>query len=145
MLPSAIRGFAAGFGIAAGPGLAGRVSALRERLRSAEDDELPAAARETVATLIEQLDDPAGRMEAIERSILAWYRASEVSRRPATVPGIGRLNATPIAATVPDAPRLGSGREFAARIGPVPRERSRGGRQRPGGIAERGNPISGGS
>ena len=140
MLLNAIRGFAAEFGIVVAQG-SWHVSALRERLRSAEDDELPAAARETIATLFEQLDELAGRIDVLERRILVWHRESEVSRRLATAPDIGPLNATPIAATVPDASQFSSGREFAAWIGLVPREHSSGGKQRLGGISKRGNPY----
>ena len=140
MLLNAIRGFAAEFGIVVAQG-SWHVSALRERLRSAEEHELPTAARETIATLFEQLDDLTGRIDALERRILVWHRANEVSRRLATVPGIGPLNATLIAATVPDASQFGSGREFAAWIGLVPREHSSGGKQRLGGISKRGNPY----
>lgn len=91
--------------------------------------------------LFGQFDDLDRRIEQLERQIMTWHRASEVSRRLATIPGIGLTCATLIAATVPDASQFRSGREFAAWIGLVPREHSSGGKQRLGGISKRGNPY----
>ena len=140
MLTNAVRGFAAEFGIVSAKG-AWHVPALRERLHGAEPEELPAAAREVLQVLFGQFDDLDRRIEQLERQIMAWHRESEVSRRLATIPGIGPINATLIAATVPDASQFRSGREFAAWIGLVPREHSSGGKQRLGGISKRGNPY----
>lgn len=72
---------------------------------------------------------------------MAWHRTNEVSRRLASIPGIGPLNATLIAATVADAKQFRSGREFAVWIGLVPKESSSGGKQRLGHISKRGNPY----
>lgn len=140
MLTNAVRGFAAEFGIVSARG-AWHVPALRERLQEAEPEELPEAAREVLQVLFRQFDDLDRRIERLERQIMAWHRESEVSRRLATIPGIGPINATLIAATVPDASQFRSGREFAAWIGLVPREHSSGGKQRLGGISKRGNPY----
>ena len=58
----------------------------------------------------------------------------EAVRRPTmrfeTIPGIGVIGGTAIAATVPDPKVFGSGRDFAAWIGLVPREDSTGGKQK---------------
>lgn len=140
MLTNAVRGFAAEFGIVSAKG-AWHVPALRARLQEAKPEELPEAAREVLRVLFRQLDDLDRRIERLERQIMAWHRESEVSRRLATIPGIGPINATLIAATVPDASQFRSGREFAAWIGLVPREHSSGGKQRLGGISKRGNPY----
>lgn len=72
---------------------------------------------------------------------MVWHRASPESRRLASIPGIGPINATLIAATVPDPRQFKSGREFAAWIGLVPKESSSGGKQRLGHISKRGNPY----
>jgi transposase len=47
-----------------------------------------------------------------------------------TIPGIGVIGATAIAASVPDAGVFKSGREFAAWIGLVPRQNSSGRKER---------------
>ena len=140
MLTNAVRGFAAEFGIVSAKG-SWHVPALRARLQEAEPEELPDAARGVLQVLFRQFDDLDRRIEQLERQIMAWHRESEVSRRLATIPGIGPINATLIAATVPDASQFRSGREFAAWIGLVPREHSSGGKQRLGGISKRGNPY----
>jgi transposase len=57
-----------------------------------------------------------------DRRILAWHRASEVSRRLAEIPGVGPLIATAPVAAVPDPYAFRSGRDFSAWIGLVPRE-----------------------
>ena len=54
--------------------------------------------------------------------IMVQHRLSEASKRLESIPGIGVIGATAIAATVPDPKVFGSGRDFAAWIGLVPRE-----------------------
>ena len=62
-----------------------------------------------------------------------------VSQRLATVPKIGPIIATAIAATVADPKTFCSGREFAAWLGLVPRQNSTGGKARLGRISKRGD------
>jgi transposase len=50
----------------------------------------------------------------IEGRLATWHRQSRVSRLLATVPGIGIMGASAIAATVADPSLFRSGREFAA-------------------------------
>jgi hypothetical protein len=59
--------------------------------------------------------------------------------RLATIPGIGPIIATAIAATIADPNTFRSGREFAAWLGLVPRQNSTGGKARLGGISKRGD------
>ena len=75
----------------------------------------------------------------LERRIHAQHRASEASRRLETIPGIGVIGATAIAATVTDPSAFKSGREFAAWIGLVPRQNSTGGKERLGWISKQGD------
>lgn len=78
------------------------------------------------------------RETALEAKILAWHRASEVSQRLATIPGIGPITAAAIAATASDPTQFTSGRHFAAWIGLVPRQHSTGGKEQLGPISKRG-------
>lgn len=55
------------------------------------------------------------------------------------VPGIGKLTATAVLATVADAHHFDNGRDFAANLGLVPREHGSGGKQRLFGITKRGD------
>jgi len=57
------------------------------------------------------------------------------------VPGIGKLIASVIAASVPTRAVFKSGRDFAAWLGLTPRQNSSGGKQTLGGITQQGNPI----
>ena len=62
-----------------------------------------------------------------------------MSQRLATIPGIGPVIATAIAATVADPSAFRSGREFAAWLGLTPTQRSTGGKQRLGRISRKGD------
>ena len=70
---------------------------------------------------------------------MAWYRANELARRIATVPGVGLLGATALAATVTDPTHFRSGRQFAAWLGLTPLKNSSGGKERLGRISKMGD------
>ena len=74
--------------------------------------------------LIAQLEALQQQIGTLECQIHARHRTSEASRRLETIPGIGVIGATAIAATVTDPKAFKSGREFAAWIGLVPRQNS---------------------
>jgi transposase len=92
-----------------------------------------------LAVLADQLRDVAARVAVVEGELMAWHRASEVSRRLATIPGVGPITASAIVATVGDATQFKSGRQFAAWLGLVPQQRSSGGKERLGRIPKRGD------
>jgi transposase len=96
-------------------------------------------AQQILRLLAAQLDEAKQRIEDLDAQIAAWHKASPASQRLATIPGIGPLVATAIAATVPDASAFRSGREFAAWLGLAPRQRSTGGKQRLGRISREGD------
>jgi transposase len=73
------------------------------------------------------------------RRCFVWHKNNAVCQRLATIPGIGPIIATAIAATVPDPIVFRSGREFAAWLGLVPRQHSTGGKSRLSGISKRGD------
>ena len=56
-----------------------------------------------------------------------------------TVPSVGIMGASAIAATVPDPTLFRSGREFAAWLGMTPRQNSSGGKERLGRTSKRGD------
>ena len=70
---------------------------------------------------------------------MAWHRSDDTSRRLATIPGIGPITASAIAASVPDPTQFKSGRQFAAWLGLTPRPNSSGGKERLGGISKQGD------
>ncbi len=98
--------------------------------------------RQALQALVEQLAALQEQIGALERSIHAQHRASEASRRLETIPGIGVIGATAIAATVTDPSAFKSGREFAAWIGLVPRQNSTGGKAEARRNIEAGRSIS---
>ena len=101
--------------------------------------ELPDLARRTLQIILDQLTAVGQQIGEIEHHIHAQHRSSEASRRLETIPGIGVMGATAIAATVPDPTVFKSGREFAAWIGLVPRQNSSGGKERLGSISKQGD------
>jgi len=68
-----------------------------------------------------------------------WHRENKVSQLLASIPGIGIMGATAIAATVTDTSLFRSGREFAAWLGMTPRQNSSGGKERLGRTSKRGD------
>jgi transposase len=76
--------------------------------------------KQSLQALIAQLAALQEQIGQLERSMHAQHRASDSSRRLETIPGIGVIGATAIAATVTDPSAFKSGREFAAWIGLVP-------------------------
>jgi transposase len=137
MLINALRGHLAEFGIIAARGPGG-VGALVAALHAGQDG-LPELARQVLHGLVDQLRALAVEIAKAEKRILAWHRDSEASRRLASIPGIGPITASAIAAAVPDATLFRSARQFAAWLGLTPRPRSSGGKQRLGGISKQGD------
>lgn len=66
-------------------------------------------------------------------------KTDDAARRLATIPGIGVLNATALAAAVGNAATFRRGRDLAAWLGLVPRQNTTGGKPRLLGISKRGN------
>lgn len=75
----------------------------------------------------------------LERQIGSWQRRESKCQRITAIPGVGRLTASAVVATVADARTFRSGREFAAFLGLVPRQSGTGGRVRLLGISKRGD------
>jgi transposase len=100
---------------------------------------LPEPMRQALQALVNQFAALQQQIGELERSIHSQRRASDRSRRLETIPGIGVLGATAIAATITDPSVFKSGRECAAWIGLVPRQNSTGGKERLGGISKQGD------
>lgn len=75
----------------------------------------------------------------LDRQVMACHRSNEVSRRLATIPGIGPLAASALVASVGNASSFKNGRSFAAFIGLVSKQSSSGGKERLGKISKRGD------
>ena len=130
---NAVRAHMAEFGIVAAKG-SKRVAALAEEL-----DTLPEAARLPLRVLFDQLAETQGRIDRLTEEIEQVHRQNEVSLRLASIPGVGVLTATAIAATTPDVSNFSSARDYAAWLGLTPKQHSTGGKPRSGGISKMGN------
>jgi transposase len=104
-----------------------------------KDARLPIDARASLIVLAAQLQALQTMIGSIERRLLLQHRANEASQRLESVPGIGTIGASAIAATVTDPNAFRSGRDFAAWIGLVPRQDSTGGKQKLGPISKQGD------
>ena len=138
MLVNALRGHLAEFGVIGAKGLH-KVEGLMAIVRNGSEKRIPEVARRVLAVIAGQIDDVEAKIVGMEAQLLAWHKSNPTSRRLATIPGIGPIIATAIAATVPDPKVFRSGREFAAWLGLVPRQNSSGGKARLGGISKRGD------
>jgi transposase len=138
MLVNALRGHLAEFGLIAAQGLH-KAAELIAILRNDEDERVPDMARQVLRVIADGIGVLDAQVAAIDAQIMAWHRNNPVSQRLATIPGIGPIIATAIAATVTEPGEFRSGREFAAWLGLVPRQNSTGGKTRLGGISKRGD------
>jgi transposase len=138
MLLNAIRAHLAEFGIITAQGPA-KVLDLLGRLKGGEPLGVPDIVRSTLLALATQLEGLASGLHSLERQLLAWHRVNATSQRLETIPGVGLITATALAASVPDPSVFRSGRQFAAYLGLVPRQSSSGGKERLGGISKMGN------
>jgi len=77
----------------------------------------------------------------VERRIRGWQKQDGACRAISEVPGVGKLTATALVATVGNVKSFKSGREFAAYLGLVPRQNGTGGKVRLGSISKRGDPY----
>ena len=75
----------------------------------------------------------------IERRLQSWMKEDKACKAIAAIPGVGLLTATATVATMGDAKSFKSGREFAAWIGLVPRQKGTGGKIQLMGISKRGD------
>lgn len=138
-LINALRAHLGEFGLASEQGrdgLAKLVAIVSEEKTLAE---LPAEMRETLQIILDQLTALQQQIGRLDRVLIAKHKASERSRRLESIPGIGVIGATAIAATITDLGAFKSGRDLAAWIGLVPRQNSTGGKERLGGISKQGD------
>jgi transposase len=79
------------------------------------------------------------RIKAYDDEFAALAKAVETTRRLATIPGIGVLNATALSAAIGNGATFARGRDLAAWLGLVPRQATTGGKAKLLGISKRGN------
>ncbi len=136
MAANALRAHIAEFGLVANPGVANLIKLAD---RAFEEAHLPPYAHRALEILIRRLAELTAEIGELDQELRAWHAENEASRRLATIPGVGVITATAIAATVTDPDQFRSGRQFAAWLGLTPRQQSTGGKTRLGGISKQGD------
>lgn len=138
-LENHIRGVLLEFGIALPRGVKNIKQRLPEILEDAEND-LPVDVRELLDTLRESHTDLESQIDRLTKTITAWHRQNAVSQRLESIPGIGVLTATLLAALLGQRGEgFANGRQLAAFLGLVPRQSSSGGKERLLSISKRGD------
>jgi transposase len=137
MLVNGLRGHMAEFGIIAPQG----VQRVPELVAAIDDEttDIPQIAREALAAMVMQIKHLTASIKQIEKRIVAWCRSNAAARRLATIPGVGPITASALAATITDPTLFRSGRHLAAWLGLVPRQHSTGGKTKLGRITKMGD------
>jgi transposase len=135
-LSNAIRGYAAEFGITAAKGL-DKIEPLLADI--AQDESVPALARESFTVQGREYAQLQSELKAIEARLRAWHRANADSRRLAKIPGVGPIGASALVMKTPDPSAFPSGRHFAAWLGLTPKDHSTAGKTRLGKITRAGD------
>ncbi|WP_183920507.1 IS110 family transposase [Rhizobium lentis] len=96
------------------------------------DAAIPEAARPILSLLVVQLQSLDERVAVFDREIARRAREDAEAKRLMTIPGIGPITATALAALAPSATTFKKGHNFAAWLGLTPLQRSSGGKQKLG-------------
>ncbi|AYG64134.1 IS110 family transposase [Rhizobium jaguaris] len=104
-----------------------------------EADGLSDMVRSLMRDLQTELTELDRRIRTYDRRIREIFRTNEQCQRLGRIEGIGPVTATALIAAVGDRTCFKNGRQFAAWLGLVPKQRSSGGRARLFGISKRGD------
>ena len=137
-LINAIRGHLTEYGWVAPKGPS-HVAMLADLLEEEEmTSSLPDAARTMFRLMLDLLAELGAKITDLDQEIARRAREDEISRRLMTIPGIGPITATAIAALAPAAETFAKGRDFAAWLGLTPLQKSTGGKQKLGATSKMG-------
>ena len=89
--------------------------------------------------LAQHLEAIDASIAALDQEIATVHAQNPVSRLLASIPGIGKITASAIVASVPVPSIFKSGRDFSAWLGSTPRQNSSGGKEKLGSITKQGN------
>lgn len=138
-LVNMMRSVLAELGIVIPVGIVKALQMAREIVEGESELDLPTEATKVVAMLAGQLLQLHAQLRKLDLRLAALQRSDERARRLATIPGIGPIGATALAASVTDPSQFSSGRQFAAWLGLTPRQSSSGGKERLGRITKMGD------
>ena len=137
MLVNGLRAHIAEFGFIVPQG----IQRLPELVAMLEDrtSRIPQMARDALTTIVAQINSLTTSIHQLDKRVVAWCRANDAARRLATIPGVGPITASALAATIIDPTLFRSGRHLAAWLGLVPRQHSTGGKAKLGRITKMGD------
>ena len=136
-LLNALRGHLAEVGVIAAQGANGAYALAAAILEG--DSSIPLCVRDALAPIVRQLQTLNDEIAASDRAIMGLAKTNETAKRLMSVPGIGPITASAIAASVQDVGAFSGPREFAAFLGLTPRQNSSGGKERLGRVSKMGN------
>ena len=111
---------------------------MREQLTS-QEVQLNSVCRALFATLAAEYEAVDARIEEIDAELATFAKSSSACRALLSVPGVGVIVATALFSAVANISDFRSGRDLAAFLGLVPRQRSTGGKTTLLGISKRAN------
>jgi len=118
------------------------ISQLRHalaRIAGEEDSDLSDMFRDLLREVFDELIELDRRISSCNRKIRNLFRTNEMCQRIGKIEGIGPITATALVAATGDRTCFRNGRQFAAWLGLVPKQRSSGGKARLFGISKRGD------
>ena len=134
-LMNELRGLLMEYGVAIPQGIA---ALTRELPKVLESGTITEPVRFLVRELRQELEEVEERLLRITQRIKEFARTNEICRRLMEIPGIGEITATALYAAVAHM-RFRNGRELAAFLGLIPRQKSSGGKQKLGRITKNGD------
>ncbi len=111
---------------------------FKEEFTEAEN-RMPKLLVEHVKRMKSRLNQLEIDLETLEKTVDQEGKSNELCRRLEAVPGIGRLTASAVVASIGRGESFSSARQFSAWLGLVPKQSSSGGKQRLLGISKRGD------
>lgn len=133
-----LRGLLSEFGIIMPQGRYPAQNTIPLILEDAENG-LPTLARRAIDRLWQRIKMLNEEISEYDQEIRNSIKQDENAKRLETIPGVGELTASVIAASVPDPKLFKNARQFAAWLGLVPRQYTTGGVIRLGRITKRGD------
>lgn len=135
-----LRGLLYEFGVSFRAGRSAGLAEIRSRMAEIEEA-VPGSLMCCLKDQLKRIDELQKEIDQLERHMSVWQKKESACRAISDVPGIGRLTATALVATIGDAKTFKSGREFASFLGLVPRQNGTGGKVHLGSISKRGDPY----
>ncbi len=109
------------------------------RIADEEDSDLSDMFRDLLREIFDELTELDRRISSCNRKIRNLLRTNEMCQRISRIEGIGPITATALVAAMGDRTCFRNGRQFAAWLGLVPKQKSSGGKARLFALSKRGD------